>query len=116
LTACLAGIWKAVHAARAGEGPQMVVGKLLRLCGHGEHDDGSYVAAQLRESNLGRDCLDVGIAQLIEEGLVSAEEIASWKTEAAEHVQEAVATAQKEPTPDPYQEDWRAVSEEGMQQ
>lgn len=116
LTACLTGVWKAVHAARSGEGPQMVVGKLLRLCGHGEHDDGSYVAAQLRESSLGRDCLDVGIEQLIAEGLVSAEEIESWRVEAAAEVQEAVATAQKEPTPDPYQEDWRAVSEEGMQQ
>ena len=44
LLECLAVVHEAVKAARAGEGPQMVVGKLLRLCGHGEHDDASYVA------------------------------------------------------------------------
>ena len=115
LTECLQGVANAVQAARSGGGPQMVVGKLLRLCGHGEHDDGSYVGAQLRESELGRDCLDVGLQQALEQELASASEIESWQKEAAELVQEAVATAQKEPTPDPYKEDWRALSEEGMQ-
>ncbi len=114
MSACLEGVWKAVAAARAGEGPQLVVGKLLRLCGHGEHDDGSYVASQLRESSIGRDCLQVGIEQMIEQGLASPEEIVEWQEEASEMVQEAVARAQKEPTPDPYQEDWRALSEGGM--
>ncbi len=115
LTACLEVISGAVQAARAGEGPQLVVGKLLRLCGHGEHDDASYVAKRLRESNLGKDCLEVGIQEVLDEGLVSEREINEWKREAAERVQEAVAAAQKDPTPDPYQEDWKAVSEEGMQ-
>ncbi len=115
LSLCLEGVRNAVEAARSGKGPQMVVGNLLRLCGHGEHDDASYVAAQLRESSLGRDCLDIGIAQMIEQDLASSEEISKWQDEAAELVQQAVASAQKEPTPDPYQEDWRAVSEEGMQ-
>jgi len=115
LVECLGGVQKAVEAARSGEGPQMVVGKLLRLCGHGEHDDGSYVAAKLKQSPLGRDCLEVGIRQVIELGLTTPEEVAQWKTEAAEEVQESVARAQTDPTPDPYLEDWRAVSEEGMQ-
>lgn len=115
LNACLEVISEAVRAARAGEGPQLVVGKLLRLCGHGEHDDASYVARQLRESTLGQDCLEVGVKEVLEMGLVSESEIMEWKEEAVELVQEAVATAQKEPTPDPYEEDWNAVSEEGMQ-
>jgi len=115
LIACLAGVRRAIEAARTGGGPQMVVGKLLRLCGHGEHDDGSYVSAQLRDSPLGRDCLDTGIQQAITNGLASAKEIEVWQSEAAAHVQEAVAMAQTEPTPDPYREDWRAVSGEGMQ-
>lgn len=115
LVACLKGVREAVDAARAGEGPQMVVGKLLRLCGHGEHDDGSYVASKLKESSLGRDCLEVGIQQVVELGGANSEEIDRWKLEAAEVVQEAVAKAQTDPTPDPYREDWRAVSEEGMQ-
>ncbi len=115
LSVCLDGVHKAVEAARSGGGPQMVVGKLLRLCGHGEHDDGSYVAKNLKQSALGRDCLEVGIQQVVELGISTLQEIDQWKTEAAEEVQEAVAKAQTEPTPDPYLEDWRAVSEEGMQ-
>src|SRR5512137_1829444 len=39
LSACLAVLGEAVAQARAGRGPQMVVASLLRLCGHGEHDD-----------------------------------------------------------------------------
>ena len=38
LEACLATVGQAVRTARAGGGPQMIVGKLLRLCGHGEHE------------------------------------------------------------------------------
>src|ERR1022692_917645 len=42
LTACLKVVGNAVAQARAGNGPQLVVAKLLRLCGHGEHDDANY--------------------------------------------------------------------------
>ena len=115
LKACLSAVKTAVDQAREGEGPQMVVGKLLRLCGHGEHDDGSYVASDLKDSDLGRDCIKVGSEQAIEMGLISEKELSEWQEEAAAAVQEAVAVAQKEPSPDPYRDDWRAFSEEGMQ-
>src|SRR5665213_1840885 len=36
LTACLKTVGEAVAKARAGDGPQLVVASLLRLCGHGE--------------------------------------------------------------------------------
>ena len=36
-------VGRSVSRARAGGGPQMVVATLLRLCGHGEHDDAGYV-------------------------------------------------------------------------
>src|SRR5437667_1612271 len=39
LEACLKVVGDAINKARAGEGPQMIVAELLRLCGHGEHDD-----------------------------------------------------------------------------
>ena len=39
LPACLETIGAAVARARQGGGPQLVVATLLRLCGHGEHDD-----------------------------------------------------------------------------
>ena len=59
LTACLKIVGDAVATARAGNGPQLVVAKLLRLCGHGEHDDASYIDPKLKNSPLGRDCLKV---------------------------------------------------------
>jgi len=115
LKATLAGMQQAVTSARQGFGPQLVVARLLRLCGHGEHDDASYVPQELRDSLMGRDCLEVGASQIIEDGLATAEDIEIWRKEAVEEVQEAVATAQRERGPDPYEEDWRATSVEGMQ-
>ncbi len=56
LLACLEVIGQAVDLARSGDGPQMVVAKLLRLSGHGEHDDALYVDSNLKKSPLGRDC------------------------------------------------------------
>src|SRR5438477_12046617 len=41
LAACLRVVREAVNRARNGSGPQLVVARLLRLCGHGEHDDSS---------------------------------------------------------------------------
>src|SRR5215472_16225146 len=54
---CLGLVGEAVQRARAGRGPQLVLASLLRLCGHGEHDDSSYIDPALRTSPLGRDCL-----------------------------------------------------------
>jgi pyruvate dehydrogenase E1 component alpha subunit/2-oxoisovalerate dehydrogenase E1 component alpha subunit len=115
LLASLEVVSSAVEAARSGEGPQMVVGKLLRLCGHGEHDDGAYVPPEVRSSTLGRDCLEVGIHQVVENGLAETKEIEKWHEEAAAEVQAAVAKAQTEPGPDPYRDDWRAYASKGIQ-
>lgn len=114
LVSCLSEISDAVNRARAGHGPQFVLGKLLRLCGHGEHDDASYVPDELRHSGLGQDCLEVGKREAIESGAVSEQEISAWEETAAKEVQEAVAIAQTEPEPDPFRDDWRAYSERGM--
>src|SRR4051812_27644665 len=43
LEMCLKALGRAAEAARSGGGPQMIVANLLRLCGHGEHDDANYV-------------------------------------------------------------------------
>jgi pyruvate dehydrogenase E1 component alpha subunit/2-oxoisovalerate dehydrogenase E1 component alpha subunit len=112
LLACADVIGRAVRLAREGGGPQMVVARLLRLSGHGEHDDGSYVPGTLRDSHLGRDCLENGIVQMIEQGFATVDEIEQWKNRFTEEVQAAVAQAQQEPTPDPWDEDWRACSTE----
>jgi len=110
LLACTRVIGNAVKLAREGNGPQMVVARLLRLSGHGEHDDGSYVPPVLKDSQLGRDCIETGIVQMIETGFATVEEIERWKRDFTDEVQAAVAQAQQEPTPDPWDEDWRALS------
>src|SRR4030095_7967156 len=68
LSACLRVMAGAVDRARDGQGPQLVVATLLRLCGHGEHDDAGCVDSKLKASPMGRDCL-----RLAEEYLLSQE-------------------------------------------
>jgi pyruvate dehydrogenase E1 component alpha subunit/2-oxoisovalerate dehydrogenase E1 component alpha subunit len=108
--ACASVIGEAVRRAREGAGPQLVVAQLLRLSGHGEHDDGSYVPEELRKSHSGRDCVEVAMRQLVEQGHSTVEEIMAWQEEFAEEVQRAVAQAQQEPVPDPFREDWSALA------
>ncbi|MCX8496187.1 MAG: thiamine pyrophosphate-dependent dehydrogenase E1 component subunit alpha [Akkermansiaceae bacterium] len=110
MLACVSVIGEAVRRAREGGGPQMVVARLLRLSGHGEHDDGSYVPAEARVDHYGQDCIEVAMQQLIENHFATAEEIVAWQDQIADEVQRAVAQAQQEPVPDPYQEDWTALS------
>ncbi len=83
----------------------MIVAHLLRLGGHGEHDDGSYVPESARSGHYGRDCIEVAMRQLVEGGFATADEILAWQDEIAEDVQKAVAQAQQEPLPDPYREE-----------
>jgi pyruvate dehydrogenase E1 component alpha subunit/2-oxoisovalerate dehydrogenase E1 component alpha subunit len=110
MLACGKVIRRAVQLAREGGGPQMVVARLLRLSGHGEHDDASYVPNLLKAGQLGRDCVETAIVQMIEAGHASVEEIERWKTEFTAEVQAAVAQAQQEPAPDPWDEEWYACS------
>jgi TPP-dependent pyruvate/acetoin dehydrogenase alpha subunit len=110
LLACASVISEAVRKARSGGGPQMVVAHLLRLSGHGEHDDGSYVPSDIKGGHYGRDCIEVAMRQLVEHQLATVDEILAWQDETASEVQRAVAQAQQEDTPDPYKENWTALS------
>ena len=110
LLACTSVITEAIRRARQGHGPQMVVARLLRLSGHGEHDDAFYVPAEFFNDHYGRDCLDVAMRQLVENGIATPDEIRAWQVEFADEVQRAVAQAQQEAPPDPYHEDWTALA------
>lgn len=110
LSACLKVTGEAVHRAREGFGPQLIVARLLRLCGHGEHDDAHYVDIRLKQSAVGRDCLTVAEEQLLERNWASDGAIGSWRLDAVAKVEEAVAKVQREAAPDPYKEDWYALS------
>ncbi len=110
LMGCLKIIGNAVQNARTGQGPQLVVAKLLRLCGHGEHDDAAYVDPKLKQSPMGRDCLAVAEQIMSKENWAFPANFRTWKEESAHQVDEAVNQVQKEPPPDPFREDWRGLA------
>lgn len=110
LLACMTVFRTAFQNARAGHGPQMVVGRLLRLGGHGEHDDASYVPNVKKLEHEGRDCVIVAQQQAMQLGWTTAAEIEDWYKNARREVEKAQAQASKEPTPDPYRENWHALS------
>jgi TPP-dependent pyruvate/acetoin dehydrogenase alpha subunit len=116
LSACLVVCREAVARARGGRGPQLVVADLLRLCGHGEHDDAGYIDPKLKGSALGRDCLKVAEEYLLENAWADSVHLDTWRIEATHEVEEAVAKAQREAAPDPYKENWCALASRHLQE
>jgi pyruvate dehydrogenase E1 component alpha subunit/2-oxoisovalerate dehydrogenase E1 component alpha subunit len=110
LAACLEVFAEAIAQARSGAGPQLVVGRLLRLAGHGEHDDARYVPETARAGRWGRDCLAVARERLIADGWASEAEMAAWEEEGQSTVENIVAQAQSDSSPDPAQDSWHAIS------
>jgi pyruvate dehydrogenase E1 component alpha subunit/2-oxoisovalerate dehydrogenase E1 component alpha subunit len=116
LEACLRVVGSAVKAARDGGGPQLIVASLLRLSGHGEHDDAHYIDDGLKRSELGRDCLKLAEEFLLKNEWSEAGELEDWRSDALRQVEEAVATVQREPAPDPDLDDWRALATTHLQE
>ena len=116
LTACLTVVGRAVAQARQGGGPQLVVANLLRLCGHGEHDDAGYIDPKMKQSPLGRDCLKVAEEILLSQHWADATEVAVWRNEAVRAIETTVARVQREPAPDPFTENWTAISARELQE
>jgi pyruvate dehydrogenase E1 component alpha subunit/2-oxoisovalerate dehydrogenase E1 component alpha subunit len=110
LGACLDVIGGAVKRARAGRPPQLVVASVLRLSGHGEHDDASYITEDIKRQAFARDCLKVAEQTISDLNLADAETLAQWRKDAVAQVEEAIATAQKEAVPEGDKEDWCALS------
>lgn len=110
LESCLKIVGNAVQRARQAHGPQMVVGTMLRLTGHGEHDSGKYVDPALRTTPVGRDCIEVAERVMRDRAWATERSLTSWRAEMVERVEDAVAATLREPLPDPNQEDWMALS------
>ena len=114
LTACLKTVGDATARARAGEGPQLIVAKLLRLCGHGEHDDANYIVPEMKNSPLGRDCLKVAEENFLRQQWTDAATLATWRSQTIREIEDAVAQVQREPAPDPFTEKWNAIASEHL--
>ena len=103
---CLEVLAQATERARSGHGPQLVVGSCLRLTGHAEHDDASYMDKSLLHTPLGRDCLKVAESYLQEHHWADEALLENWRKNAKQRVEDAVADAQREPLADPDTETW----------
>src|SRR5262249_53871522 len=99
-----------IDFARRGRGPQLVVARLLRLCGHGEHDDYQYQDTKLRSASFGRDCMKVAEEHMVKSQWADETMLSVWRNETIQQVEDAVAQVRREAAPDPYREDWTALS------
>src|SRR5467141_157356 len=110
LAACLDVIGSAVIRLMVRRPPQLVVASVLRLSGHGEHDDASYVTDEMKREPFAQDCLKVTEQKIVDLEMADAATLKSWREDAAKQVDEAIATAQKEAAPEGEKEDWCAIS------
>ncbi|MBI3780670.1 MAG: thiamine pyrophosphate-dependent dehydrogenase E1 component subunit alpha [candidate division NC10 bacterium] len=95
-----AAVAHAASRARQGEGPSLVEGKTMRMRGHAEHDDASYVPPALLEEWRKRDPIDRFDAYLREQKIlddITAKEIAE---RLSKEIEEAVSFAESSPFPD----------------
>jgi pyruvate dehydrogenase E1 component alpha subunit/2-oxoisovalerate dehydrogenase E1 component alpha subunit len=92
----------------------LVLASILRLSGHGEHDDASYVTDEIKREPFARDCLKVTEQTIVDLNLADAETLREWREDAAAQVDQAISTAQKEAAPDADEEDWCAISMRGL--
>jgi TPP-dependent pyruvate/acetoin dehydrogenase alpha subunit len=110
LRQCLEVVGHAIDRARSGAGPQMVVASCLRLTGHAEHDDASYMDEELFKEPLGRDCIDVTECFLLEQNWANEAALTSWRQEAKAEVEAATQQVQREPACSPADEDWMPLA------
>jgi acetoin:2,6-dichlorophenolindophenol oxidoreductase subunit alpha len=110
LATCLDVIDHAVKRARAGGPPQLVVASLLRLSGHGEHDDASYVPLEIKKEPWAQDCVLRAEKLIKERGWLDEATLKQWRTEISAEVEKAVEAAQREAAPVGSEEDWCAIS------
>jgi TPP-dependent pyruvate/acetoin dehydrogenase alpha subunit len=110
LNQCLSVVGGAVQRARAGRPPQLVVATILRLAGHGEHDDASYVPSEMKNKPFAQDPVPRTENFILEHGLLQREALLQMRADVARAIDEAVATAQQEDAPMASEEDWCALS------
>jgi TPP-dependent pyruvate/acetoin dehydrogenase alpha subunit len=73
----------------------------LRMRGHGEHDDFSYVPRQLLDAYAARDPLRVAAERLAREGMIPPDEFDAIDRACVAEVDQAYHEALAEPAPDP---------------
>ncbi len=91
---------EAVARARRGKGPSLIECKTMRMRGHSEHDDASYVPRELLEEWRAKDPVQRFEARLREGGVLTPERETQITRRIAEELEAAVAWAEASPFPD----------------
>jgi TPP-dependent pyruvate/acetoin dehydrogenase alpha subunit len=90
---------RAIHHARAGKGPSIIETMTMRMRGHAEHDDFSYVPKDLLAEWEKKDPVK-RTAELLKKAGVTDKEISTIEKIAKSDIEEAVAYANELPAPD----------------
>ncbi len=90
------GVWR----ARRGEGPTLIECKTMRMRGHSEHDDASYVPREMLEEWRKRDPILLFEVRLREEGVLDEAGQAQVTSRIASELEAAVAWADASPFPE----------------
>ncbi len=91
---------EAVARARRGEGPTLIECKTMRMRGHSEHDDASYVPREMLEEWRKKDPIQRLEARLREWGVLEEEGEARMTKRIASELEAAVAWAEASPFPE----------------
>jgi pyruvate dehydrogenase E1 component alpha subunit len=91
---------EAVARARAGGGPTLIEGKLMRMRGHAIHDNMAYVPKQLLEEWAQRDPIARMEAHLRERGLLDDAGLTALIARIDSELDEAQAYAEEQPFPE----------------
>lgn len=97
--ACYEVVHKAVERARAGEGPSFIEATVRRWRGHAAWDKGLYLTDEEREAIRTQDPLPKYRTYLIEQGVLTAEQIAAIDAEIRKLIDEALRFAEDSPAP-----------------
>jgi TPP-dependent pyruvate/acetoin dehydrogenase alpha subunit len=91
---------RAVERARAGEGPSIIETVTMRMRGHAEHDDFSYVPKPLLDEWALRDPVNNYAARLVAEGLITGEEVKQLRDETLDAMIAAIDRTLELPWPE----------------
>jgi TPP-dependent pyruvate/acetoin dehydrogenase alpha subunit len=102
----------AVDRARRGDGPSFIECRTMRIRGHSEADDASYVPRSLIEEWRRRDPVERFEAYLVKQNALSAERLQTIRQTALAEVDAAQAWAEASPPPDPAELEDRVYCEQ----
>ena len=92
---------EAVARARRGDGPTIIVAETYRMLGHAQHDPQDYVPSEELEQWRARDPIARYERYLLEQGLITSEELQDIRHEVDLELDRTVEAALADPMPDP---------------